>query len=296
MQDLSTPFFATKEYPLRCSSIDGIVKCNLRGVYNVNGEETEGKKAAHTGSMVHKLVHEFHSFLQRVTVPYTDMSGFLGLAERIFHQGIKDLKDEFPEGDLEDARVMFFRYSVDENNNRATVVFSEEKVQYELPPADHDPTGQAIYIQGTLDQVRMDHASRKLMLWDIKCSNRQDRDIIWSYIFQYYAYYLGLLYKFQSNPTMLSNIDFGGFILPRKYDLKKNSDDLSPIGVFCKVPYRPSSTTAMVRSIQNAVANIRAGKVAPAPGNCYFCKSRGPEFCLPEFTNGTISLGFINRS
>lgn len=287
--DLKT--FATKDNPMRCSSIDSFVKCGLRAIYTMNVEEPldSDMGAAHNGSMLHKLVSRFHKF-----VASHKIDDYLQLAERIYSADKESLKLEFPQGSVEDVRVAFYRYCVDPRNNQATLVLNEEPVEYILPPAEFDTTKEMIYVKGTLDQVRLNMADQSLEVWDVKFSSRQTKDIMYGYMFQLYAYYLGVLFKFQDNPKMLESVKLGGFILPKRYDTRKNSNDLAPPEVFAAVPYRSQDITAIVMMIQKTVADIRTGRVGPSPGlHCYGCRSRGPSFCIPEYANGMIQLGGI---
>src|SRR5262245_51366055 len=137
--------FATKEQPLRASALPSLVKCGWRAVLLAESVlDDQSGAAADTGSALHRGVAVWHK---------TDKDTAAAI------RALKESVAEYPLADLDDAAEHFQAYTEDPRNQTAKVVAVEEKVELTLSPAPHDPTGREIYIQGTLDQIRLDEYS-----------------------------------------------------------------------------------------------------------------------------------------
>jgi hypothetical protein len=260
------PKFASKDKPLRASSLPELVRCGWRAVLLAEAwiEDNSGK-AADTGSALHRGAAEWH------------------LKGKDVNSAVKALRDsiaEFPLADLDDAEKQFRAYASDPRNFTAIVPFVEKKIEIALAPAPNDPTGEMIYVNGTLDQIREAEFQSDLWeVWDLKSSARDIGSILHAYTFQLALYTLAAVPLVPPGKRLRP----GGFIRTRTY-LKRGVDPTtSPLGVFISVPWGLDHCDRLLDAVRNQVALIRgAGRIHLGPGeHCNYCPAKGIDTCLP---------------
>lgn len=144
---------ATKDNPLRCSKFSALCRCTMR-IYLLmiyENDDSEGGPAAQTGSLTHAGVAEFH----RVTGP-------LLKRKKAAWDAIKAHAGEFPLAEENEVRLFLTPYMEDPRNVNAEFAVDgkgnpliEYKLQFTLPPHELDHSGETIYCEGTVDQVRI---------------------------------------------------------------------------------------------------------------------------------------------
>ncbi len=241
--------FATELHPIRCSSLPSIVQCPWKvAAMFLSLATDESGEAADTGSLVHKGVEYFHRHDHAA-----------GLEE------LRRSRDLFPRGDVTEAERHYAAYCADPRNRNAEILAVEEKVTFQIPAAPEDPTGKPIYVSGTLDQRRLTHGAPKI--WDLKTGKRSPIQMLRGYALQLSGYSVG------------ANCEPGGFIRSAGYLVK--GAGVEPTGVFLEFALSLEQCRRLLDAVRLQVARIRAGNVAPIPGDhCLWCPMQSPEQCL----------------
>lgn len=249
--------FGTDKYPLRCSSLYVLMGCPLSAVLQAEGEERESGEAADTGNLVHLAASLFHG----------KANGDARLAMEL----MLGMKDRYPLGNVDDAALHFLHYSKDERNRKAKVVLNEEKIRFQIPAAENDPTQAPITVMGTLDQVR-ELDDGRLVLVDIKTGKAiWGKQMVTHYALQLAAYMVGA--------TQLLKRDVEQAVIIR------TADYIGSGPVFWWPAWGLPHARAMLYGLRQTVAQIRSGNVWIAPGApCRFCPAGHPGDCVPRLT------------
>lgn len=251
--------FGTERYPLRSSSLQALCVCPWRMVMDfLFGPEDESGEAAATGSATHAAVAAWH---QNGCDP---AAAIRAMVER---------HGEFLLADLDEAAALFLLYSQDPRNIDARVVAVERKVHFSLPAAPEDPTGEAIFVTGTMDQVREEGG--KLLVYDLKTSKKSGLDLLRAHMYQVAAYCIGASHLF-GKP-----VHPGSLVCPRHYS-RSVSPASRPPGVFFPFPWTFEDAGLILWGVRRIVAAVRSREVWHNGGeHCRWCRARGPENCLP---------------
>lgn len=256
--------FGTSEYPLHPSGLRALLVCPWRTVVNFLGTaDGESGQAADTGSAMHAAAAAFHRGAD-VGDSLAAMKG--GVAE-------------YALADMVDAANLFLAYAGDPRNRDARCVLVEHPISFCIAPADHDPTGAPIQVDGTCDQVR-EAEGGGYILGDIKSSKRDPNDVLMESTFQAAAYMVG------ASIVLGKRVDRAMIIMPRKY-----GKDLASSPVFWHFPWRLKDTEQLLEPIRDTVAAIRLGRIHHMPNSdCKYCVMRSPQHCLPELQKYALAL------
>lgn len=217
-------------------------------------EERVSGKAADTGSAVHMAAKGFHKT--------KDLRLAVGL--------MREMLEQYPLADLDDAEEQFQHYARDPRNKEAEVIQVEWPVEFTLDPAPEDPTQEKIHVIGVLDQVREDRGV--LCVCDIKTGASMDGYQMLSYhATQLAAYQLGASIKLGRPVERAAIIRTKDYLGSRK----------GP--VFWETPWSYRDLRLILSGVAPAVARVRAGLLAPHPGDaCRYCPQGGVANCVPR--------------
>lgn len=261
--------YGTEERPLRCSGLGSLVGCPWRTA-SVFVEELSGGEAgaaADTGSATHAAIEHLHK-----TEGATAAECIAAMQAR---------QAEYPAADMRDAAAMFLGYFADPRNVGVRVVTCEEEVAFELPPAPHDPTGEAITILGHPDQVRVDKHGVHTC-WDPKSSKKDPLTLLRKHQWQLAGYCLG------ASKLLGVPVHPGGLICTRRYLEQKNA--------FFHVPWTIDDIQEILLPVRLRVADIRAGNVHHVPNeDCTWCHFKSPDVCLPRLRKFKRALSLVHR-
>jgi hypothetical protein len=250
-------FAAQDGYILHPSIMRSLLLCSwtvaARSIMKLAPEE--GGVAGDTGSAVHAAAAAFHR-------GSSVMEALAAMAAR---------KAEFPLADMGDAAAMFVQYAADVRNSGAQMALVEEPIAFDIAPADGDPTGMPIHVEGRVDQVRR-HADGVVRTWDIKSSKKDPLDVLHSSTLQMAAYTVGASIK------LGIDVQPGGIIAVRRY-----RGDPSHSQVFYSHAWTLADCEHILEPVRRAVADVRRGRVHHLPGElCKYCHLRSPDVCLPK--------------
>lgn len=254
--------FGTKAHPIRPSKLDKVAKCQVLGLMLVMEADDElGGKAAQTGQLVHVGAATFHN------EPDPERKVQAGLVE------LQSSLSKFPLGDIAEAEKHYLCYVADPRNANAKVIAVEKNVEFELPPHPDDPTGENIYITGTLDQIRqLDDGSMRI--YDIKTGAPTGWHMIHNYSYQLAAYLLAA----RANGFPVDNS-----VIIRTQGYRVRGAVLpEPNGIFFPTHLSVGRSLYLMSRIRQAVASIRKGEIEFGPGDqCTYCPLNGIESCMP---------------
>lgn len=275
--------FASKDKPLRCSKLAAIAKCSIR-VYMLEllEYEDEGKESAQTGSLVHAGVQAFHL-----------TKGGLKLREKAAWDAIAATRSKFPLADETEVRLFITPYMSDMRNitaefymlpdpqykGKATppmVPAIEYPVSFQLPPHPFDKTGENIWIEGHLDQIRLT-PQRIVNVDDLKTGKVSGWQMIHDYAVQIAAYTYG------ARELGIKDAQPGRIIRAMGYRTKTKTGS-SPDGVFWSMPYTWKHVSTLLENIRLHVALVRNEDIQFNPGpHCTYCEFGGLSNCLPKW-------------
>lgn len=250
--------FATVGRPLRSSKLPDLMRCPLKEVLMFLGESDSSGPAADTGSAVHHAVANAH----RGVSPADAMAA------------MRAAGGEFPLADFGEADLHFRPYAKDPRNQEAKVVLLEQRVDFKIKAAASDPTGEAVIVRGTLDQVRAEGG--RLYVWDVKTSLKEGYDLLQEHAYQLAGYVVG------AEQTLGKEVWPGGIIRTRGYR-KRGVTSASPPGVFWHAAWGRDEAHLMMREVAEMVARVRRGEFWPSPGpQCQWCPAREVTQCVPR--------------
>lgn len=247
--------FATKDKPLRSSSLPMLLQCNLRSVLLFAREfEDSVGAAAHTGSAIHKAVEFWHQSFEYAS----------SLSET------KAQEKDYPKVDWSEVELYFRPYTNDPRNKDAKMLGKcESPFTFTLEEKETEP----IVISGTIDQIRLDRGLN--VVYDLKTGRTYGgKELLNVYAAQLAAYWLGA-------ESLGHKIDRVGVISPYAYRSQK-AVGLSPEGVFWFSPLTKQDCMHILSIVARKVRQIRTGVVDFAMGpHCQFCPAGGPATCIP---------------
>ena len=160
----------SKGFPLRPSSLPSLMTCQRLWMDERKMEFEQIakiKKAADTGSAVHKAIQAWHNL------------GDHQAALQVMEANIAS----YPDADLNDARLSFRPYYEDERNKIfAPNIITETEVSLQ--------TKEGVWIAGTLDQLRKDNGDKKWYLFDVKTGKEEGWKYLHVHSYQFAAYVL----------------------------------------------------------------------------------------------------------
>lgn len=269
--------FATAQHPLRPSSLSWLIACPVQSVLQMLEYEDSSGAAAQTGSLVHAAIAAFH--LEPVAA---NRIGAAVDALRL-HAG------KFPLADANEARLYLEPYLCDPRNAHATFAVAPDgrpavecRVELRLPPHAFDPTGQPVFIRGTLDQIRVEDG--RVLVDDIKTGQTAGYAMLHSYAYQQAAYALA------ARQSGFPTAEPGRII--RVYGYRVRGARLpSPDGVFWSQPFDVTGATQLLDRVRLHVALIRRGEVDFGAGShCSYCPLKGLDSCVPKANEKLFSL------
>lgn len=284
--------FADKDNPIRCSKLASIGKCSMR-VYMLEvlgSEDTEGGPTAQTGSVLHAAVAEFHV-----------QEGGLKVREKAAWDAANQAFKKFPLADETEVRLYLTPYMADMRNITAKFYEAvlpermpdgsmktyhrkaiEVPVDFTLPPHPFDKSKKKIYVQGTLDQIRIEHGST--LVDDLKSGKTSGFQMIHDYAIQIAAYTFG------ARQIGITGAIPGRIIRAMGYRTREDKGS-SPDGVFWHMPYLWKDVEVLLEDVRLQVALVRNGDVQFRMGpHCSYCEFGGLAGCLTKWRE-LIKLG-----
>jgi hypothetical protein len=257
--------FGTESYPLRASALPNLVICPMRAFLQFQGLlDDAGSGAAEMGTLVHEIIANWHTN---------------GNNKEAAVAAVGDWRSKFPlvaaAGRYDEALAHAEGYCADPRN-QARPVLIEQLVRIALPPHETDPTGQAVVLQGTLDQVR--ETPHGLKVFDVKTGRTEGVQMLDLYAYQIAAYCV------MATELLGESVAPGALIRTAGY-LHKTADGPEPLGVMFPIPWNLDDCREMLDGVRLIVANIRRGEVNFGPGyHCAStCPARGLQRCLPAW-------------
>ena len=253
--------FASEKEPLHCSMLDSLNRCPMKHVlmYIEEYEDLAGEAAA-TGSAAHAGIAAYHRSL-------THEEGLeAGLA------AVRASLESFPRADLNNAAQHFTQYVADPRHQTAKIIAVERPVRLVLPPADDDPTGLNIVIEGTIDQIRREDG--RLIVVDVKTGGTPGWQMLHDYLFQIAGYAAA------ATAELGETVEPGYLIRTQGYRRKGVNPAEAPEGIIW--PLRLSLTQCQIYldQVRGLVAQVRAGSVRFGPGmHCSYCPMQGIWTC-----------------
>lgn len=249
------PVFATPDFPIRASNLPYLFQCTKMFVDRTENGGDVNDVAANTGSMVHAGIEGYH------------------VAKRNMNAGMKAIdvaKLHYPAGDTEEAKILLRKYvERDKSDTRGTVVETEFQGKIEIPCAPYDKTGQAIYITGTIDQIRK--VGDEFWVVDHKSGRRYGTDMTGYYAPQLAAYML-------IGAERVKSRNVKGFIT-RLQDLKR-----SDLPFWWPLKWTFDNCMKILAPVQTRIAEIRNGYLVSTQGkHCEYCTLNPyPDCCTGE--------------
>jgi hypothetical protein len=236
--------FGSAERPLRASALPMLVRCPHRAALIELATIVGGSsKAADTGSAVHAAVHEWNQ------------TGDVAKAL----EAMRTRHAEFPQADLEDARLSVVPYCRDPRNAPSEVLKSEIQGELTLD----SPDGVPIVIYG---RIRADG------VWDVKTGDL-DKTTGWAMMHDY-------SYQLAAYAKMLGVLP-GGLICTKGYRKRSAGKEVSPPGVFWPTNWSERHIDVLLAEVVDLVVRMRAGEVPVRPGpHCSFCPANSFQECI----------------
>lgn len=254
--------FGTPEFPLRVSSVPGLLKCsaNLMLQFENLIPDRDSSPAADTGTLVHKAAELWHA-------------DPLGNVECAWAAALAESPEKSPLADPLDARKLYDKYVALASNTPGTseayqygpVIpeLQEIEVYLTLEPDDDDPTGEPVYLVGHCDQVRLDCQGVK-RIWDIKTTRKTGEPALHEYSPQL------ALYALATAATIGEPVEPGGLIL-----LRGKHPMFSAL-------WTADHALMIADAVRRAVAHVRRRDALPSPGDyCKWCAAGGLQNCVP---------------
>lgn len=262
--------FAGPGNPIRCSKLASIYKCSMRVVMLYDEEDTEGGPAAQTGSVVHAGVAEFHRLEND---PHSTR-------KKAAWDAINVAMTKFPLADATEVRLYITPYMEDPRNIDCRMIAVEQEVEFTLEPHPFDETGQKVYVQGTLDQIREVRNGGEI--WDLKTGKKTGWELIHDHAVQIAAYTIGAKQWIKGRPYP-TPIEPGGIIRAMGYRAR-TAEGCSPDGVFYSMPYTSNELELILENVLMHVAMIRRGYATFGPGpHCTYCEFGGLAGCTQRY-------------
>lgn len=265
--------YAGKTRPIRCSKLASIPKCGAR-VYMlevINNDDDTAGPSAHTGSLTHEGVAAFHK-----------ERGTLKTRKDAAWQAIADTAKKFPLAEANEVRLFLTPYMDDPRNIEAKLLAVEMQVEFTLEPHPIDSTGELIYVQGTLDQIREVNGVPRI--YDLKTGKKTGWEMLHDYAIQIAAYTHG------ARQCGFPKTEPGSII--RNYAYRVRGCALpSPDGVFWALPFKIEAVPLLLENVRLHVGLQRNGEIQFNPGpHCTYCEFGGLAGCVSKW-NELLQLG-----
>lgn len=260
--------FGTESHPLRVSSFPMLIRCPARiALSMLEPEERRSSPAADTGTASHHAISLYHKGL----TPDAAIADMRTVAS-----------EKFPKADLDEAEKFVRNYTTDPRNPQGPETITEQFLNFTIPPHHQDPTGKAIHVQGTTDQIR-EAANGMLEVWDYKTGKDDGVTILHDHMLQLAGYSRGVTLV-TGRPVVDS-----GIIRGRGYQRKDRAKpETAPGGVFFHSCFSDLHIDVLLYRIRAVVAGIRRGEALYGPGAyCNHCPHEGVSVCIPK----GLSLG-----
>lgn len=271
---------ASKQYPMRCSKLDALVKCAMRVRMLDSEMDDEGGEPAQTGSLIHEGIAAFHK-----------TAADLNVKKKAAWDAIAAHAAKFPLASEADVRLSLPPYINDPRNYDAEFYILngepaiEVKMHFQLPPHPLDETQQPIYVEGTADQVRIDRGIPKV--YDVKTGKKTGWEMLHLHAVQLSAYTHGC-----REALGIQGCEIGGIIRTMGYRARTAIGD-SPDGVFWEPPYDYEFGLILLENVRLHVALYRNGFIEFGPGpHCTYCEHGGLGGCRHKYTN-LLTLGLL---
>lgn len=223
--------------------------------------EDEGGAAAQTGSLTHKGVEAFHS-----------TKGIQSAKVEAAMEAMRRFLPEFPLAEFDEAKLFLQPYCADPRNQTAEIMAIERRIDFQLQPHGIDSTGQPIYIQGTLDQIRKEDG--RTLICDLKTGMPSGYQMVHDYAYQIAGYTVG------ARQNGFPNAEPGYLIRARRYR-ERTATLPSPDGVYWHMPFTFADCEMLLDAVRLNVALIRMGIVNFGTGpHCCYCVHGGLSGCL----------------
>jgi hypothetical protein len=229
----------------------------LEELDDVSGE------AADTGSATHHAIAAYHQ------------AGGQEKGVEVGYAALHACLEHFPLASRAEAEQHLENYILDPRNSSAEVIAVEQAVKLVLPPAPGDPTGGAIHIEGTVDQVRRHEG--QLMVFDVKTGSTPGWQMLHDYLFQVCAYALGAT-------QLLGEPVVPGYLIRTQGYRRKGVDPrMSPEGILWGFYVALEQCRLFLDQLRSQVAAIRSGEVRFGPGaHCSYCPLGGIWNCTQK--------------
>lgn len=254
--------------------------------------DSEGKESAQTGNLTHAGVAAFHL-----------TKGGLKIREKAAWDAIAAVRDKFPLGDLDETRLFITPYMADMRNitaefallpdptlDKGSTTYKQQlkagtvplvpaveyPVEFILPPHPFDKTGEDIYVEGTLDQVRST-PQRFNYVDDLKTGKISGWQMIHDYAVQIAAYTYG------AREVGIKDAQPGRVIRAMGYRTRESKGS-TPDGVFWSMPFTWHDVSLILENVRLHVALVRNGDIQFHPGpHCTYCEFGGLQNCIPKW-------------
>lgn len=271
----------SKDYPMRCSKLDALVKCAMRIRMLELDEDDQGGEPAQTGSMIHAGIAAYHK-----------ETGDLHKKKKAAWDAIAAHAAIFPLASEADVRLSITPYMDDPQNINAEFYIIngqpaiEMKVQFQLPPHPYDETGQPIYVEGTFDQIRKNWRGKTRVL-DVKTGKKTGWEMLHLHAVQMAAYTHGARFSLG-----VHDCEPGPIIRTMGYRVR-SAVGPSPDGVFFESNLDYERGMLLLENVRLHVALYRNGWIEFGPGpHCTYCEHGGLSGCMNKYTT-LVQLGLL---
>lgn len=246
--------YGTKDKPIRASYLPNLV-CPMLFTLKVANEGAIAGMNAQTGNLIHCGIEAYHGGPEVGKIAVSEPRGI---------QKISDEVKNFPEGDTEQARRLLRHYITRFGaEQRGKVIRVEWKGTIEIPPSPIDPTKEAIYITGTIDQIR--DLNEWFHVIDHKTGFTAGEDLLRDYALQLAAYTL-IAHKEYKRPMKA--------FIARTQDLVRSN-----LPYWWEMPFTHETALQVLEPVRHRIALIRMGIIEAIGGkHCEWCPKKPLSF------------------
>jgi len=228
-----------EQHPIRASSLPALFKCPRLFIEKVMVEGDQlGDEKAQTGNLVHAGIKAFHDYKGKGDA-LTHAKALMQLAAKVYTAG-----------DYAEAERMLEAYARRElSERRGKVILCEEKITLTLAASPLDPTGNNIYITGTVDLVRL-LGKDVLYIIDHKTGMTYGENMVKGYMAQLAAYGLAIMQRYPDKKYKT--------FITRIQDLKRSN-----LPFWWPMPglETPEGCMKVLEVVVDRIAILRAGRI-----------------------------------
>lgn len=276
--------FASKEFPLRISSLPKLFLCPMSlTLEHLEQYQSESGEAADTGTGAGRGIELLHRGLE---------------VEAALAQVMREAADDFPRADRKKVQLVVSEYAKDprhwplQEGGVSRVLISSLEREYE-EFIDPGVEGELpIFLTGHTDQIRLPswyegdpEDAPYYEVWDVKCSRFSGWELVHNYAWQLTGYSLvaTTAYGKECRP--------GGIIRASAYGVtprgKSEPTPAHEAKVFWHVNWTLEHCLKMRKMLVDAILRIRRGEVHANPGwLCGFCCASGISDCIDKWNDG----------